>query len=443
MWYPIGMLKRPVLLSRTLILLGALLVSTSLFAQRERQIPPPENAEFGSKFFSQLRSIFGRFRDADLQRVFQLADPIQCPELISGKGEWRPVAFINEKRELGDWFRSSIAEVREDLSVYVFKGTCQGDRGNIDLTTKYPVGESIEAFNAGRIPFSQIDVNVNAPVRLTFDSRSGAYAFDLPFLYLVSRQGTSNIYSLIPPRFGDKYATDVSNAWECKSVSSIDITYRFLICRTSTVDRSSQSRNQPRGTPSFGSSAYFILSDGSEAQSTVTLNFGGVDEPAATPADPKPVPVVDPGVVGWQAPGYRSQILDVGNSEFRIRFSPQAWTSRIGSSQVVSNQSVASLQSSRPGEAADYCVWSPAAANMVSRLLSDEPDMEVSYSVSGLDRGAGQSTASISFVMKSLTGTRIGTLQCFFSRTEVASAVGYDRWAAIVGGQLKLEVRGN
>src|SRR6185295_7217631 len=108
-----------------------------------------------------------------------------------------------------------------------------------------------------------------------------------------------------------------------------------------------------------------------------------------------------------------------------------------------SNQTVASLQSAKPAEGADYCVWSPAAANMLSRLLVDEPDMEVSYSASGQDRGAGQSTASISFVMKSLTGTRIGTLQCFFPRTEVASAVGYDRWAGIVGGQLKLEVRGN
>jgi len=439
------MLKRTVLLTRILFLLCVLLTSTRMSAQRERQIPPPESGEFGSKFFSQLRDIFGRFRDADLQRAFQLAEPIQCSELLSGKGEWRPVAFFNENRRLGDWYRSNIEEVRKDLSVYLFKGTCQGDRGTIDLTTKYPVGDSIDAYNAGKIPFDQIDVNVNAPVRLTFDSRSGAYAFDLPFLYLVSRQSSSSTYSLIPPHFGDRYSTEVTNAWECKSVSSIDITYRFLICRTSTMDRSPQQRNQPRSTPSFGSSAYFILSDGSEAHSTVTLNFGGVDTPAAPPTEAAPARAaeVDAGVIGWQTPNYRSQLLEIGKSEFRIRFNPEVWMGRMASSQVVSNQKVAGLQSARPSEGADYCVWSPGAADLISRLLSEEPDKDVSYSVMGLDRGAGQSTASISFVMKTLTGTRLGTLQCFFPRTDIAGEVGYDRWTSIVGSQLKLEIRGN
>jgi hypothetical protein len=73
--------------------------------------------------------------------------------------------------------------------------------------------------------------------------------------------------------------------------------------------------------------------------------------------------------------------------------------------------------------------------------LSDEPDKDVAFSVSGLDRGAGQSTASVSFVMKTLTGTRLGTLQCFFPRTDTADVIGYDRWSSIVGGQIKLEVR--
>jgi hypothetical protein len=436
------MLKRAVLLANSVLLLSVLLVPTGLAAQRERQIPPPDNGEFGSKFFTQLSSIFGKFRDADLQRVFQLAEPIQCSELLTGKGEWRPVAFFNENRKLGDWYRSNIAEVRGDLSVYLFKGTCSGERGNIELTTKFPVGESIDAFNAGQIPFDQIDVNVNAPVRLSFDSRTGAYAFDLPFLYLVSRQSTSSTYSLIPPHFGDKYATEVTNAWDCKSVSSIDITYRFLICRTSTVDRAPQQRNQPRGTPSFGSSAYFILSDGSEAQSTVTLNFGDAEAPVPVPPNAAPTPVADTGADGWQAPPYRSMLVDAGNSEFRIRFNPQTWVGRIASSQVVSNQKVAGLASAKPAEGADYCLWSPGAGDLINRLLSEEPDKDVSFSVSGLDRTGGQSAASVSFVMKTLTGTRLGTLQCFFPRTDTANEVGYDRWTSIVGSQLKLEVRG-
>jgi hypothetical protein len=134
-------------------------------------------------------------------------------------------------------------------------------------------------------------------------------------------------------------------------------------------------------------------------------------------------------------------LLDVEKTEFRIRFVTQVWKDRIGSSQVLSDQRIASLQSARPSDGADYCVWSPGAANMASRLLSDEPDQDVAFSVTGLDRGAGQTTASVSIVMKTLTGTRLGTLQCFFPRIDKASAVAYDRFAAIAGGQLKLEVR--
>ena len=442
------MLKRTVLQTRVLLFVCFLLGATPLWAQRERQVPAPSNSESASKFFFQLKSIFGRFRDAELERAFQLADPIQCSELLSGKGEWRPVAFFNENRDLGGWYRSSIAEVRADLTVYLFKGTCKGERGTIDLTTKYPVGESLDAFDAGRIPFEQIDVNVNAPVRLTFDSRTGGYAFDLPYLYLVKRQGNRATYSLVPPRFGDQYATDVTNAWECKAVSSDDITYRFLICQTSTQDRRGQSRTQTRSSQDFGSKAYFILSDGSEATSTVTLNFGGTDEVAAppAPADAGREPARDSAedkeaVVGWQAPGIRSLLMDVEKTEFRVRFSSQVWKDRIGSSQVISDQGIASLQTARPSNGADYCVWSPGAANMSSRLLSDDPDQDVAYSVSGLDRGTAQSVASVTIAMKTLTGTRIGALQCFFTRIDKAGDVTYDRWAAIAGGQLKLEVR--
>ena len=444
LWYPVGMLKRTVSLTRSLFLLCILLASTPLFAQRERQMAPPESGDFGSKFFTELRNIFGRFRDSDLERAFQLAEPMQCTELLSGKGEWRPVAFFNRKRSLGDWYRSNINEVREDLSVYIFKGNCQSEHGNIELTTKYPVGDSIDAYNAGQIPFNQIDVNVNAPVRLTFDSRSGAYVFDLPFLYLVKRQGATSIYSLIPPHFGDRYTTEVTNAWECKSVSSLDITYSFLICRTSTVDRSSRSRSQPRSSPDDGSLAYFILSDGSEAHSTVTLKFEDAPSdppPPAATAPTAPTAPVETGAIGWQAPDYRSAMLDVEKTEFRIRFSPAAWTNRIGSSQVVSNQSISSLQTARLADGADYCAWSPASPTLASRLVSETPDEDVAFTVSGADRGTGQSTASITFTMKSLTGSRIGALQCFFQRIEKASAVSYDRWTSIVGSQMKLEVR--
>src|SRR5438552_9385275 len=101
-------------ISRVLILLLALSIPVTLIAQHETQIQPSQESQYSRKFFVQLKGIFGRFRDADLDRVFDSAEPIQCFELINDKGEWRTVAFFNEKRELGDWYRSNLDEVKHD-----------------------------------------------------------------------------------------------------------------------------------------------------------------------------------------------------------------------------------------------------------------------------------------------------------------------------------------
>src|SRR5215813_14646587 len=82
----------------------------------------PESTPYGDRFFEQLGSIFGRFRDADLQYVFQTARPIRCSDLVMEKGEWRAVGFFNENRKIGDWYRKSLDAVKHDLAVYVFKG---------------------------------------------------------------------------------------------------------------------------------------------------------------------------------------------------------------------------------------------------------------------------------------------------------------------------------
>src|SRR5580658_2598459 len=109
---------------RVFFLIAALFASIRVYGQTERQIPPPSapssntpndrpassangqtsGGEYGTKFFDQLRNIFGRFRDADLQRVFQAAGPIPCSQLVDDKGEWRAVAFFNDNRKLGDWY---------------------------------------------------------------------------------------------------------------------------------------------------------------------------------------------------------------------------------------------------------------------------------------------------------------------------------------------------
>src|SRR5690349_5741191 len=154
----------------------AAIFSHAAYAQRERQIPPPaeQQTQYGRRFFTQLRAVFGKFRDSDLQRVFETAQPVACSEFVNGDGEWRTVAFFNEKRELGDWYRSNFEEVKGDLSVFFFKGICRSEHGPVQLTTKFPVTESVDAYNHGSIAEKDIEVNVNAPVSVFFNAQTQA-----------------------------------------------------------------------------------------------------------------------------------------------------------------------------------------------------------------------------------------------------------------------------
>ena len=189
--------------SSVLFLIVGLFAAAGVSAQLEHDVQAPERPRYDRRFFVQLRGVFGRFRDTDLQRAFDRAQPIQCSELINDEGEWRTVAFFNEKRELGDWYRSSFDEVKSDLAVFTFKGVCRGEHGPVQLTTKFPVTESIQAYNQKRIGLDEVDVNLNAPVRAVYDSQTQAYSFDLPYLFLVSRQDNENIYrSTALLRFG-------------------------------------------------------------------------------------------------------------------------------------------------------------------------------------------------------------------------------------------------
>jgi hypothetical protein len=262
------------------------LFAANLPAQQMRKNPSTEEDAYGSNFFDQLHTIFGRFRDMDLQRVFSEAKPIQCSELIGRKGEWRSVAFFNEDRNLGDWYRKNLEEVKGDLAVYTFKGKCSTDQESIQVSTEFPTEESAEAYNEGRIGAKDIDITVNDAVNVRLNRSSMAYTFELPYLFLTDQRGSKHIYSFIAPNRDAAYATEVTSRWECKTVSSEDVTYRFLICRTATVPRSTAARNR-QSEPSFGSSAFFILSDGMEATSSVKIllgdGTGSIEQPADAP----------------------------------------------------------------------------------------------------------------------------------------------------------------
>jgi hypothetical protein len=408
-------------------------------AQREREIPRPEESQYSRQFFLQLRTVFGRFRDADLQRVFERAQPIQCSELINEKGEWRTVAFFNEKRELGDWYRSSFEEVKRDLAVFVFGGVCRGEHGPVSLTTKFPVTESVEAYNQNKIPLDDIEVNVNAPVRASFDPQSQAYTWDLPYLFLVGQQGDQTIYSLEPPRLTerDRYAREVTDHWDCKSVAAENVTYQFLICRTTTMPRFQSDRNQFRAA--FGASAYFILSDGREASSSVKLSFSENDTEHAVEDVSVPNNAADVNVPrSWEKPDPDERVLNLLREEFRIRFAPQAWSGRLGAAQVLSGRQLSSLDSAKPAAGADFCVWLPAGASAAQPLLST--DAMVVYSVTARD-GDSQSSTSITFDMKSPAGAHYGSLQCSFPRVTSAASVAFSRWSSTVGDYLSFEIR--
>ena len=160
--------------------------------------------------------------------------------------------------------------------------------------------------------------------------------------------------------------------------------------------------------------------------------------PAAPEPEPEqPLPVKDtPGVEGWQIPGPVSKLGEAGKTEFRIRFSPQTWAGKATTPQVLSDQRMTSLDPAKPLPAVDYCVWRPTASSLVSRVLGNEPDEDVAYSLA-----ASESPAAISFDMKTHTGTRLGTLQCVFPKDTTATAVVFERWVAIVGAHLTLEAR--
>ena len=361
---------------RVLIALLALSIPVTFIARPKSPIQPRQESPYSRTFFMQLKGIFGRFRDADLDRVFDSAEAIRCSDLISDKGEWRTVAFFNEKRELGDWYRSNLDEVKHDLAVFAFSGVCRGEHGPVQLTTKFPVTESIQAYTQQQIGLEQIEVNVNAPVRASFDSGNSAYSFDLPYLFLIKQdEGGGDLYSLDPPRLADRqrYATDVVDHWDCKSVTGGGVTYRFLICKTTTLPRIPSLRSQQQ-RPVFGASAYFILSDGEEASSNVKLTFSDTNDKEHEVEDASTASSSDaPSSTSWESPDSDEKVADVLRDDFRIRFA-QSWTNRIGSAQALYGRQISNLDSAKPAEGADYCIWLAGAGGSSHRLLEDGDD---------------------------------------------------------------------
>ena len=180
------------------LILFCALLAADIPAQQDRQKKSEEESSYGSNFFDQLRNIFGRFRNSDLQNVFQEAHPIQCSELISHKGEWKQVAFFNKDRKLSDWCRTSLEEVKIDLTVFTFRGSCSEDGGRVQVATKFPTAAGVKAYKQGKIDLNQVDIRANDPVNALVNPKTKAYTFELPYLFL-KNEGLRRIYSFSAP----------------------------------------------------------------------------------------------------------------------------------------------------------------------------------------------------------------------------------------------------
>ena len=246
------------------VLIAAVATVTTGYAQRERQVPPPQEQAYGPQFLDQLQRLFGRFSNADLHHIFETARPVRCAELIRDTGEWQDVAFFNGKRK---WYRTSLAEVKNNPAVYTFRGVCGNQRSTLQVTTKVPIGESLDN-QEKRIDFSDTPVKVNPPVSASFNSDNKSYAFDLPYLFYGKDENGKNVFTFDPRRLSDKYLTHITSHWECKALTEEYLTYNFLICHTQLfghdpVEIKPDMRDKP--TYSYNASAYSILSDGIES----------------------------------------------------------------------------------------------------------------------------------------------------------------------------------
>jgi len=235
---------------------------------------------FGTKFLDDLTTLFGRLQKSKLDTVFHDAKAVRCADLLDAK--WRQVGFLNDDRNLMAWHYQTIEQVRDDLVRYAFSGACPNNRSPLKLTTSYPVRESREKYIAGKGPLSNVVVRENESVKASFDRSTNSYEFRLPFLYLGRRlagQSIDTLYTLTPPRAASKPVSDTAEEFRCKGVTDGDLIYRFLLCRTQLF-ATKRSVNWQKG-----SFAYYILSGGKEASSSVRLNFD--DSPSTAPVAPK------------------------------------------------------------------------------------------------------------------------------------------------------------
>jgi hypothetical protein len=397
-----------------------------------------QNPDFGKKFLDDLQTLFGRLEVSELDHAFREAKPIRCSDLIGRTGEWKNVGFLNDNRNLAAWHHEDIDSVKNDPVRYVFSGMCTTEQAPLRLATRYPVKESYDQFRKGSIPFSKVVLRDNPPVSVFFDRPTNSYTFQLPFLYAEGATRAETTYTFTPPTAGSRVEVGLAAEFRCKAINDVDLTYRFLLCRTAFVNlNAANPKERIPNTPN--SWAYYIFSDGREASSTVNLSFKEmptVPKPPEPQSDaPTPAHSAD---VQWEAVQPQSRLIDVGDREFRLRFDPATWTARIGKPQLIENRTVSPFTvGSTPTRTRDNCMWQPVASTQTNNLLAGI-DGETLFTLGFQKRGA--SGISVSFDVEGSAG-RIGSLQCYFLQSQTPADVTARQWNAIVGSNIVIEVR--
>jgi len=368
---------------------------------------------YDTRFFQALQRIFATFNDADLQRVFQEMQPIRCSELV---GDWRTTAFYSENRNLERWYYKTFEEVQADLSRYIFQGKCDSEFANVDVVSRFPVRQSMEAYNKGEVEFDRIAFKVNAPVQATFDSKARVYSFEMPYLYVTGRNGANTSYSMMPPDGAAQFAQEVTNRWDCKAVKDTDTAYRFLLCRTGILPRNPALRSKA-GAGTQGTSAYVILSDGREARTSVSFAFA-TDTPSSR-----------------SSAATLARVVELSREDFRLRFAYSSWESRIASTTVLAaGQFSIGDASSVKG---DYCEWRPQSP--ATSVLVDESDNTVQYFTSRTDRSDASPT-SFAFEVRTAANFRLGALRCYFPEVDAANNIEMKRLLSVFGDHIRIEL---
>lgn len=366
-----------------------------------------QSVAYDPKFFRVLKTVFDKFGDVDLQRAFQAAQPVACLELV---GNWRQAAFFSEDRNLERWYFKSFDEVQAELSRYVFQGTCNTEFAAVDLATRFPVRESVAAYNRSQIEFDRIDFKVNPAVKATFENRTRAYTFELPYLYPTGIR--DNTYTLVPEKASMKLSADVTNRWECKAVKSADVTYRFLLCRTSIVPRNRSVRNTAEDK--IGKSAYVLLTDDREARATSKLQLDGADTSAT------------------RTISSTAKIIDLSRVDFLLRFPAPSWDTRIESTTTLAR---GQFQTAAPAGKEDYCEWKPQSPATALLVNDAERTLKFYLSIGEID---GPGIAS--FEARTPANFRLGALRCFFPSESILN-IDLNRLSAVVGEHLTVEHR--